>query len=267
MNYLRRSNLERGSRNFIPILVVVIFFGIIFSIQAIAPGFLSDTFGTIAFPIWRIRSSISGTVTNIFDIFQSKQNLITRNKALDEELASLKISLEDKEMLARENVVLRQMIGRNESSHPKLAEVLVRPPQSAYDNLILDLGKRDGINVGDKIIYPPNVILGEITETNLFTSKAKLLSSAGNMTNIVLDRKNISASVLGLGSGNFEVKLPREISIENGDLAIIPGSSHLILGSVEDIEFGATDSLERILIKSPINIAEVRWVFIESYPI
>ena len=267
MNYLRKSNQRQILKRLVPVVIVVLFAGITFSIHIIAPDFFPRILNAVALPIWQARNGIADRINHTVDLIRSKQDLITQNETLTQKLAILKAALISKDMIERENTALRQMLGRNDLSKTLLAEVLVRPPQSAYDTLILDVGSANGVRIRDKIVFPPDIVLGEIIEISEQTSKVKLFSTAGNKINIIIERNNISTIASGLGGGNLTIQLPREVNIEKGDLAILPGSSHLIVGFVEDIELDVTDSLARVLLKSPINIAETRFVLVRDYPL
>ena len=265
MNYRQKNDRQRrGARNFVPFAVVAFIFGLIFLVRFIFPNFFPRVFEVIALPIWNARRSVLDVGGNLHTIFQSKNGLVTENSRLKDELESYRNSQLDLERLRRENEMLRQIIGKGGNARGILAEVLVKPPQSSYDSIILDVGSRDGVFIGNTITVPPNIALGKISEIGFKTSKATLFSTAGNMVYTLIDNSNISVTITGKSGGNFEVELPREVPINRGDILVSSEIPRSIIGTIEDIQFDATDALQRILIKSPVNISELRFVEIHQ---
>lgn len=263
MNYLRKSNNE-GRKNLKPFIYILIVVCVLFLLNTVAPNFLGNTSATIALPLWKFRGFVVYRFKTVVEAWNSKENLVQENTALREKILAVETTLLDRDMLTRENQTLRGMLGKNGVEHMTLAEVLARPPQSAYDSIILDVGSDKGVKVGDKIVYPPRILLGEIIGVNARTSKAKLYTTGGETLDAIFDKENISAQLKGLGSGNFEVDLPREIHIDVGDLLVTAGGNHFIVGKVGNISFDVADAIQKVLVTSPVNFSELRFVEVAS---
>mgnify|MGYP001559035202 CR=1 FL=1 len=93
---------------------------------------------------------------------------------------------------------------------------------------------------------------------NLFTTEESFTSF------IFFDGKTkVTALATGRGSGNFDARLPRELDVSINDTVTFPELNKQVLAVVEAIEVTPNDSFQRILFKSPINIAEIRFVEVD----
>src|SRR5437016_3002805 len=107
-------------------------------------------------------------------------------------------------------------LSRNKLQGSKRAFVLIGPPHSPYDTLVLDQGSLEGVAVGQAVLFQ-NVALGEISEVFSHTSKAKLFSTAGTDMEVVIGPNHVHVEASGRGGGNFIARLPKSVSIQKGD--------------------------------------------------
>jgi hypothetical protein len=80
----------------------------------------------------------------------------------------------------------------------------------------------------------------------------------------VISGRDIYAPAAGRGGGNFEMTLPRDIKIDAGTDIVIPGITPYVLGVVQDIVSDPRDPFQKLLLASPINIQELKFVQIEK---
>ncbi len=259
MNYLlKSSNFEdrkkaARKRVFITIIVLVIL------VIIIATGPIRRALFFIAEPIWKSENSISNS--NFFEYFKSKQALINDRLTIEKKLFLAGNLLAENEILQTENENLKDLLGRKETKQKTvLASILVKPPQIPYDSLIVDIGEDFNIAIGNKVMANGNVYIGEVTEIFPHSSKIILYSTPGRKLPVVLGTNSVSMEAIGIGGGNFNIFLPREVEIKEGDVIIIPSITTNVFGIVEKINFKDKDSFQTILFKSPINISELNWV-------
>lgn len=259
MIYLLPS--KRGNRKkFLPFFVVFIFICLIFLINFISPTFLGGVSNSLGLPIWKSGGFFFTQISNMKAFTHSRLTLLDINQSLKEDLAEANAKLSAMSVLEQENIDLKKTFGRTDGVMSILASVLVKPPQSFYDTLILDVGERDNVKNGARVVVGENVVLGNIDEVYEKTSRAKLFSSVDAETLAVINRNNIGVTLVGKGGGNFEIKVPQEVDIVEGDVLILPGMSTSIVSTVVAIEANPTNSFKRIFCKTPINIAELRFV-------
>jgi cell shape-determining protein MreC len=218
-------------------------------------------------PIWYGENFVARGVQNLFLFFHTKDSLIKENQSLKDKIASDQILLSSTQTLSDSQDNLLRTLGRNTSQKGITAAVLVHPPETPYDVLVIDVGASDGVSVGQAValsadsstmVYGPKI--GVISEVFNKNSKVKLFSASGEKTSAVLERYSVPVVLLGRGGGNFELTLQREVEVEVGDKILSADISRVLVGVVKDVEVSATDSFKKVLVVSVANIYTTEFV-------
>jgi len=218
----------------------------------------------IGAPLWGFRNSLAAFVSKNIQLLQSKSALIAENDALkaqiqnDQENELLAVALKD-ENADLTNLLNRMTDGRKEI----LAAILIKPPFSPYDTLLIDIGSADGVSVGDRVLAYGNVYIGSVAEISDHASKVVLYSSSGEQVKVLVGAGKIMEQATGMGGGNFTLSMPVGSDVRVGDPIVVPSISPNIFGTVEKIESKPSDSFETILFKTPVNVSELAWVLVE----
>lgn len=180
-------------------------------------------------------------------------------------MAELEARLAAQSALLTENAELKRMLGgREEGVEGVLAAVLVRPPQTFYDILIVDRGLDDGVHVGD-IAVLGKMALGRVENTSRRSARVRLFSDAGAITPVLLGRERIAAEAEGLGGGSYQILLPRALLPAKGDPVILPGSDGFSIGVVGSREERPTEAFALLRFSLPISLRQIRWVEIAPH--
>lgn len=234
----------RSGRKSIPLQGVFFVMLFVAVLYVLFPKLLPGIFTSVASPFWDFEKDIRG-------------GNITVSAELENSLIS---------ELLRENEELKSILGRTSSSTPILAYILKKPPFTAYDGLILDVGYDDGIDVGYKVYAVGDILLGEVTDTQSKTSKVKLYSSQGEKYDVSINDSageyTLTATALGRGGGTFEASLPRDIKVKEGDIITIPNLSPSVFGIVKEVIADPARTFSTVLFSQPVNIFEQKWVLI-----
>lgn len=263
MKTISHHNKRQGKKFFLPvtilavILVAVILFG--FS------GIFSSSTISVASPFFAIRDSFSDWRESKSYVFKNKEDLLAENLKLREDVLESRLKLLSFDILKSENSELKSLLGMatNERSG-MVASVLLRPPQTPYDVIIIDIGEEDGVKGGMIVVAYGDILIGFVEEVFRDKSRVGLYSRAGEEVDIFINKTNIFTVARGNGGGNFEVTLPRVDDVEVGSLVTTPGKDPLILGIVEFIKADMADSFQKVLFRTPLNIQELKWV--EVFP-
>lgn len=277
MTYLLQSK-KNWPKKYAPLIVVGVFIFIVVVITFISPSFLGRVSNSIGLPFWHSGGFLFDKVSDLKAFTSSRFILLETNKSLQAQLTETQIRLLAFSVIEKENSDLKKAWGRSGESkdgsedgsedggknevNSILAYVLVKPPQSFYDTLILDVGQDKNINKGSKIIVANTVVLGTIDEVFGKTSRAKLFSSADLETLATIDRNSLPVTLIGKGAGNFEIQVPQEVDIVFGDTIILSGIKQEIVATVFEIESIPSNSFKRVFCKVPVNIDELRFVSI-----
>lgn len=259
MNYLLKSSNFQNRRKVVQKRALTIFIILIIAIIILVTGPVRRLIFSLALPAWQTENAILNS--NFFEYFKSKQSLINERIALEQKLFLAGNLLALNETLQIENENLKDLLGRKDSKQKTiLGTVLVKPPQTPYDMLTVDIGEIDGVKVGDKVMANANIYIGEVSEVMPSSAKVTLYSTPGRKLSVVLGASSVTMEAVGIGGGNFNILVPREVEVKEGDVIVIPSITANVFGIVEKVSFKETDSFQTILFKSPVNISELNFI-------
>jgi cell shape-determining protein MreC len=262
MTYLLDKKTKREKFKKIALVIFFLCFLIYFRIQIL--NGLSSFVHFIFRPVLLLGNNVKGGFSNADIVLNSKKLLFLENETLKLELKENKAAVFGYNSILDENLKLKEILGRIPGNKNMiLASILAKPNRSPYDTLIIDVGKNEGVFVGQRIFAEGNVPIGEVRETFPHSSKVALFSSPGEKTEVVISGKDIFMSITGRGGGNFEMMLPRDLVIEKGNEVVLPGINIRAVATVETIISDPRDSYQKALLKSPINIQELKFVQVE----
>lgn len=260
-----QSNRRRRPAEWRRALVIVV----LCLVLVIGGSFLNQTFGRavlrVAAPFLRLGNAITSTIGEADSFLRSKQALLAENIKLKQRLIELEAALSDRELLVYDNELLREEVGLVQKA-PELvsvAEVLSRPWNAPFD-VILATASSPGVAVGNKVTFKENVWAGTVAEKAGATVKIKLLSAPDAQTPVLIGADNVPAQATGRGNGNLEAELPRSLDIKVGDLVISAEQSGLVVGAVGAVEKDPNESLQTVLIHTPINLSFIRYLEIHA---
>ncbi len=257
MNYDIRSNNRRQNIISNPIKIVFSITILLIIINFFFPRLLSSTFTIIVSPFWNIEQNVK-----YGNSFVSVSNLIKENEDLKKKIEENESKYYFLEYIEKENITLKEIMNHSRGGESILAMIMKKPPFSAYDIFIIDMGIKDGIEEGDRVYALGNILIGEIAEAESHTSKVKLYSSYGERFNIFIGDNNIETVAIGMGGGSFQAELPRDTEIIVGDYVSIPDLTDSFTGKVYEIVKDPSEPFSKILIRQPVNIYELKWVLI-----
>lgn len=227
-------------------------------------NFFSTNIQRLSSTIWRSGNKTADGFSSVPVAFKSKQSLFDDNRALSEKLRELEADLADRELLLRENAELKEILNRKPPEENFiLAVVLSKPNRSLYDTLIIDLGATEGLVVGSRVFAYGDILIGQVAEVYDKTSKVRLFSTPQEKTEIVLPESNVFLEMIGRGGGNFEISIPRDLNVEVGTEVSSTGIRSYVLGKIEKIISDERDPVAKVLVQSPVNIFELKFVQIE----
>lgn len=263
MSY-HQDNLRRTKNIRFSILLMIV--GVVFYFST---GFILDRayilLSIITTPMMTLEKQVFSGLANLSSVVRSKQLLQAKNDLLLGELHSLKLDIESLELLKQENKELKIQMGRElaDSSRSILASVLSGPNIPPYESLIIDVGRDHDISVGDRVIYQPNIVLGQIEQVFESSSKVRLYSASGANTDVLIPAEDsVRAIASGYGGGNFFIDLPNGVNLERGMKLLIPGSDIYILGTIDFIQVDPVTSSQKVLAKYPVNVKNIRFVHV-----
>lgn len=211
-------------------------------------------------PQWlqvQTKNIVSDTVSSL----TPKKSILAQNGALKNQIETYKAQLLELQNLRDENNKLRTELSYiSNPSEMVIAGVLAKPSQSLYNSLIIDQGGKNGIVTGQLVVTQGTIGLGKISSVSANTATVELFSGPQFDTNLVMKNQNITVPAKGKGGGNFEIHIPREIVVTDGDILALPEHPNVSVGVVKSIIFDPRDPFQTVLARTPVNIQELNFV-------
>lgn len=243
-----------------------IFVATIFVFLLVLQFFFSVTLKNIFYfvykPVYIVEENILKPFVGVQNFFKTKNSLINENASLKEELTKLELKVYDYNLLQKENDELKSQLGRDDKSVKILANIVSKPPLSPYDTFVLDVGKRNGISLGNKVYISDKIIVGEITEVRERSSVVGLFSKSDTNTSVVLERTGGQYNLVGQGGQNYKLEVPKDTDLIWGDLFIYPNGQRSIVGIVSYIDTNSQSAFKTAYIRPPVNIFAYKTVLV-----
>ncbi len=260
MSYLLDKKLQK-KRNSIVIFFIVA--AVLFYFRGGVIYGLSYATSTVFRPFLVLKNSASSKLGSLSMYFASKNSLTKDLEDSKNKLAESEAKMANYNTVVDENESLKEILGRKDEKKPMLlAVVLGKANQSLYDTLIVDAGEVQGVVAGAKVFALGNIPIGYVEVAYQNSSKVILFSNSEERTTINL--KETLFDLVGRGGGNFELTLPRDFIIEEGEQAVLPGITPYTVAVVETIISDPRDSFKKALLVSPLNIGSLKFVQVEK---
>ncbi len=146
--------------------------------------------------------------------------------------------------LDEDNKRLRNILKlQNASDENKIsASVISRQTGTWWKQVLLNKGKRDGVEIGDAVIGPGGLV-GIIENISLLTSSVKLLTSTDSKVGVWNQRSNIHGLLVGLGTNSPRlVFYSKDLDVKVGDFVYSSPASTLL---PPNIPIGIIESLDK----------------------
>ena len=237
----------------------------------IGGSFLNNTLGRVVLlavsPVLRFGNHLIVIIQSADSALRSKQTLVIENNKLKQRLIELTAALVDHQVLEADNQLLRQEIGLIQNQ-PEItvAEVVSHQWNSPFDIILAAVPKNSKIITGDQVTFKKNVWVGAVIDQIGSMVKIKLVSAPGSQVPVLIGSNNVSAMASGKGNGNLEVELPRNLEIRTGD-SVMAGNTAapLMVGTVGAVDNDPGESLQTILIRTPINLSFIHYLEIHGW--
>jgi cell shape-determining protein MreC len=216
-----------------------------------------NTFLHLAEPLARSARALTSSARIISKSFTDAGELSKRNEQL----------ILENQILTHENKIFLerlQDLAPVESLQGVLAGVLMRPPESPYDTLVLSSGSAEGILEGMGVFSVGGVPLGVITEVTNDFSRAALLSSSGMVTRGWIGEERVPIELYGTGGGALRARLPRAVTVVAGAQVFAPGPGALPFGVVSRVDDDPSAPDITLRITPSANLFSLTWVVVRD---
>jgi hypothetical protein len=226
------------------------------------PTILSRPIYYIAWPMWlgldTFGQYLSGpgvAMDSKFALQKANADLMEQVRSLEWEIGSLKNKLADLQEIGQ---IFAD--AKFDLSRAPAVRIIKKPPSIPYDMIILGSGRSSGFSAGDIVVAEGDIAVGEILDVYNEISTAALYSSPGREISVLLGGKSLALTAQGRGGGLFQVQVPREFDLVEGEPVMIQSATPLYIGKVTAIYSEPTDPFKTAFFRLPINVYEIKWV-------
>jgi cell shape-determining protein MreC len=257
-----KSAKNQTSKKFFLGVVLLIF--VLFFLRRPILNIFSSASYAVASPVWGLSQFLDGEITEGFLLLQSKDSLVKNLVNIQKDFMSFDSLRLEYIASQKENNELKEQLNLKKTfGFEKTARVLVKPPQTSYDSIVIDVGAQDGVVEGDSVFVGQNVLLGRVSKAYPSTALVEMISSAGVSTEARLLLSELSLPLVGQGGGSFKVEIPRDTPIDESDFFVSSFDMSVVLAEVVKIIGDPQDPVKTIIAKTPFNIHYASHVFVK----
>jgi len=197
-----------------------------------------------------------------------KQVLVSENKALKKNVATLELYALNNKLLADENVRLRALLKnvKSDTQPVYLARVSTYAGSFPKGEVIIHKSKNVEYRVGALVLQRQRIYIGKIIEQRKNTAVVRLASAYGENTGATVGTGEQSTYITlqGAGSGNMVAEVAREVPLLAGDPVAYYGGDRILVGYIDAIDKKPTDALQKIYVRTPVNTHTMQFVLVEK---
>lgn len=242
----------------------------------IAGGILSpqsDLLGALVAPFQKIATNISNSVTDLFQKFESNEQLILQNAALQSEINKLNEKIADYDILKNENDFYKNYL-EIKSINPDFkfsnAVIISRDTTDSFGGFTINCGSLSGIEQYDPVITEAGLV-GYISQVGLTSSKVTTILSPNISVGVTDSRTGDAGIVTGsvdvIAQGHTKMNnLQRASVVAVGDYIVTAGGgvfpSGILVGKITNIAKEQYSSALYAELEPFVKITEIRQVMV-----
>lgn len=215
-------------------------------------------------PVQQVIYATYNNGNNLYGSWIKKSDLIAENKKLQAQLVSLAIDTARLKSLEEENELLKKEMNFVDENKFKYvaAKIVSGVSDPLSQSVVINRGRRDGIEKGLAVIADNGILVGKVSEANDDFSKILLLSD--NKSRVAATIQNLDHTV-GLVEGQYGLSfsmtnIPQNQEIKDGDLVVTSGlegkiPKNLLIAKVESVRSIESEIFKTAILKPiiPLN--------------
>ncbi len=136
-----------------------------------------------------------------------------------------------------------------------------------YDNLIINVGYRDGVSM-DAIVYTRGMQpVGRVDQVNNNTSRVRLLSISGAEIEAILEINNEKVTLIGQGGGEYITKIKNRLLSDGygvGNKVLLGEDTSMVIGEIIHIDAVKDEDTSLVHVRGYYNPASQSIFFVDK---
>ena len=232
------------------------------------------TFGAFAEVQRAATSAVSG-VQDGWQNYFALQQIREDNEALRQEVAQLRIALQQERALAQQSRTLQQLLDLQGAAGLKTtaAAVIGSGPDAFFRTITIDKGTQDGLGRDMAVIAPAGVV-GRVIMPSARASKVQLLIDRDAGAGVMIERSRATGVISGSGAtGDLEYRagvlnldyVPNTADVKVGDRVVTSGIDGIypkgfVIGEIQSVEREAGEY--RIKVRPAVDFSSLETVLV-----
>ncbi len=247
------NSKERRNTTYL-IWIVVAFIVLIFGKNIV--GGIS---ASLTSPLYTIKHYMETSGATIPVFIRGRLDLLNQIQTLEQEISSRQGVTATLTYVMEENKELRALL--QASSSPRIgAGVISRPPFTPYDTIIIDRGARDGIVEHAPVYHGGGTAIGYIRSVFPESALVTLFSSPGVESTVYIFGPNLFTTAYGEGGGIVRLSVPQGLTIEEGNVVVLPSLDTGVLGIIDEIQSIPTEPEQHAYVTLNVPLQSIRLV-------
>ena len=231
------------------------------------------TFGVFA-EVQRAASTIVGGTQETWEDYFALQQVRTENERLRQELARLRVDLQQERALSRQTQTLQQVLDLQQATplQTTAAGVIGSGASPDFRTITIDKGTSDGLRPDMAVIAPAGVV-GRVVTPSARAAKVQLLIDRNAAAGALIERSRVGAAegvVEGTGSELRMNYVAGTADVQVGDIVVTSGidgiyPKGLRIGQIESVQRGG-GQFSAIVIRPAVDFASLEAVLIVTSP-
>lgn len=198
-----------------------------------------------------------------FVLRQSFQNY-TYVQDIELRYAEAVAQLSELESLKKENLELRQFIGKTNSAEANKELVA---PILAYGQPYIGKGQRDGVHTGDLVLIA-QILIGRVNEVSESQASVTLFSSVSSLPILVQTESGVTGVLVGNGSQVIIKEIPQDAHLQVGERVTTVGQAEvptgLAVGRIQSVSSSAVNSSQFAVVDQVVSFYQSRVVEVQQ---
>ncbi len=224
----------------------------------------------ITLPVQKLFSSLANRTYSFGEAISSIGKIKKENKNLMEENLRLKAQNVKVADVMKENEGLRSQlnISSQEGFNLESARIIGRDIYNNNSWILIDKGKRNGLEKGMSVIVADGILVGKVEE--VFDSTARVIFITEKLMNINVE--TVETGAVGVARGNYGLGLTMDLVLQTdnlkiGDRVITSDISQdvprgLLVGEIREIDLAKNELFQKAIIAPPVDFFKLRFVFV-----
>lgn len=199
-----------------------------------------------------------------------RRSILKENTDLRKEVIRLRAERAMLAEAAQENIRLRAALGLKQAAKTRMipSEIISRRESSWFDTATIDCGRRSGIGKGWAVVTASMQLVGQVLETDAYTSRIVALTEANSNVAAMVQRSRSSGVLQGRGEDYLTLSyLPKDADVKVGDIVVSSGMGQVIpkgfvIGRVVRVVQSKVMGSTTALVRPSVRFGQLEQVFV-----